>query len=320
MGLQSYGIDTTPEELNLWLSQADAKTGATPRGYAGVCDAGLMWGYVPLFVEEKAQAQGLDLRVKWQTTGDANAVLSQGFPVMMQVGGGRHWVLATDSLATAGTPTQGIADPWHSYQCTVQADGPIRSTLQCTQSATPLSLRRATTTVDEIQYQGATVPFRYLAPITAERTPSLQINARHVEILFVDTQGRRTGYDQTSSQIVAEIPNSSYHDGELVPPGKQPSGELRRVLFLAESAAQSFVLRLVSPPGAVGDTPFALTLVGLNAAYDLTKVTSSGRVAAGQVLEYVVEYRQDSTLKITPQGGNPGDPGDTNAYYLPMVR
>ncbi|RIK46248.1 MAG: hypothetical protein DCC57_15690, partial [Chloroflexi bacterium] len=55
MGLQAYGIDTSPEELNLWLSQADTNTGVTPRGYAGVCDAGLMWGYIPLFAEEKAQ-------------------------------------------------------------------------------------------------------------------------------------------------------------------------------------------------------------------------------------------------------------------------
>ena len=303
MALQSVGIQTTPVELNTWLSALD--TDGTPRGYTGdACTGNLANDSVIKFAEEKGK------NLEWVFTDDAVSVLrDKHLPVILQVGSGNntHFLLAVDVAFKLGTNETilGVNDPHHAWACYAVSAGsaPPSSSLQCTVGP----LKHAITDLEEAQYRGRPFASRYLRERTRARTASLQLDVSGAEVLLVDAQGRRTGYDQLTGQIINEIPEARYFSSNITPPGGQASGMTQHTLYIPYDAANTYSLQVINPNplAALSEPasaqPFDITMVGFDAAFRQTDTRLSGTVTSGHPVDYGVTFTPGQNISVAPR-------------------
>lgn len=309
MAMQRYGINTTPKNLNDWLSGEHPETGMLPRGYADICDGNLLWDEI---LEYASSVHGKNL--EWVRTNNASHVLrNEDVPVIMRVAGGGHFTLAVDVAKDEAVDTVGINDPHHAWACfaiTASPPLPPSSVLHCNVG----DIRHATTELEEDTYRGHSVPDRYLREREGERTSSLQFLVTGAEILLTDSTGRNVGLDRSTGGFLLEIPNSFYYDSEIVPPGAEPNSILERVLYLPQDAAGSYTLQIFGPGftsrhSKILTSEYDVSIFGFDAQFMPTVASVSGSIAQGSVLEYDVSFVPGQSLDITYAGN----------VYLPAI-
>jgi hypothetical protein len=321
MNLQKLGINTDPVELNEWLSGEDPDTHRIPRGYWEMCN-GSLWPGPGIIVDFAKDVYQVDL--EWKSPVNAAEVISgQGFPVIMWgvSGDEKHFSLAVDSIVINGLETLGINDPYHSHVCRVVAENPA-SPVPNTKLSCPLQpgrLGHVTTKAELDEYSYYSVPLGYFQRRNGDRTPSLQFFARDAEIRVANSQGLRTGFDSTTGQYVAEIPNSLYYDPSIVPPGDEPSGIFVRTLYLPNEADGSYTLTVTDGTayfvGALADrsqaTAFSIDIVGYDELLNSVESTIVRAFEPGLTIQYQVVFEDGQDIQIT----------DTSyrSLYLPLI-
>lgn len=135
--------------------------------------------------------------------------------------------------------------------------------------------------------------------IESSHTPSLQFEIHGVEALLVDAQGRRVGYDPVSGQVVNEISNAMYINAEIVPPGAEPTGIIKRTLFVSEHADGSYRLLVIARPTAPKTTDpspasaFNISTFGFDRQFHRSEMEVYGKILPGEVVEYQVQFLPD---------------------------
>ncbi|MCR4263362.1 MAG: hypothetical protein NUV98_01425 [Candidatus Roizmanbacteria bacterium] len=129
------------------------------------------------------------------------------------------------------------------------------------------------------------------------RTSSLQLNVVGAEIMLIN-DGRYVGYDQETKQIFEEIPNSFYINSEIVPPGAEPTGIMRRSLFLSEDADGTYTLQVINADTSNDPADFTISLVGFSSTFEILETEISGQLSSQEVKEYSIEYDADLDLLV----------------------
>jgi hypothetical protein len=233
-------------------------------------------------------------------------------PVIYRInwsGGGSHFFLATDVANVSGSETLGILDPHHAWACqSVAGDSAPYSRIQCAVGA--LGHR-----IDLTDYSGE-FPFIYLERTSQPRTPSLPFNSIGAEMLLADAQGRRVGYDRATGTILNEIPYAIYYDAQLVPPGAQASGPVRRSLFLPEGAGVAYTLQTIGAPATSGAARlseanvFQVEIVSTDSQFASAETSVSGSLSPGQQATFHVEITPGQSVIVN--GGK--------KLYLPLIQ
>lgn len=300
MALQHYGVNTTPAELNQWLTENDGYRG-------GECVANLKW---PKVLEFAAKPEHGGVNLRWRPTNDAASKIRAGYPVIMNVDEGGHYILAVDVIEVEGAETLGINDPHHAFACKavqVSPPPPPASTLDCRIGL----LRHATTIPEESVYRGRSVALKYLEETEDARTASMQLWIQEVEAQLIDFQGRRVGYDQVLGQVVIEIPDAFYYDAEIVPAGELPTSTLARTMYLPQDAGGFYTLRIIGPMGLRdnGQADFIVQLFGFDAEFNPSEAEITGSISAGEVMDYLVWFEPGQMLTVGP----------ISRIYLPII-
>lgn len=297
MALQNYGINTTPENLNTWLSDEDND------GYTGgECTANLDWTKILLFAEDE-EAVGNPVSLKWETTTNANETIQDGNPVILQISNnGTHFVLGIDSININGNNAIGINDPHHAFSClSVANDPPLppSSVLSCIAG----DLRHATTTIEESSYRGTATPLKYLEINDSPRTPSLQLSITGTNVYMINSYGR-IGFDITTNTFVNSFPNGMYYDSEIVPPGYDPSGTISRTLFLPENAEGIYLMRLVPTSDqeqrSSEEIEYNINFRGYDGDFNLIETDFSGTKEAGETIEFFISFLPGQSIELIP--------------------
>jgi hypothetical protein len=210
---------------------------------------------VPLYYQGLSQAQLPDSQV--------DAYLCAGNPVLVQVGlrNEPHWVLATGQTTVGVTNTYNVIDP----------DGAFTRTL--------------------LNYPGqAQAGYFTLLYSSAMIPPSSFYLAAHspVELMITDPQGRNTGIDVSTGNVIQQIPRSSYHTDaasydHVVP--RVPAEPAKVIEVLVPSSGQY--------PLTVTGTENGSYTIEYH-AYDqtghLSLATVAGIITRGTVVNYDVKY------------------------------
>lgn len=296
MALEKYGVDTTPTELNEWLSQ-------TPGAYPIPCNGGLNSAYIPAFAYDWGKQHGKEIILKLRQVAneDPYKLVRQGTPLIMKVSSRDHYFLAVDVATKLGGPqTFGVNDPWSSYNCDqIQADGEkgcASGPQQPTQHETALT----------DPYLGNYSSITYL-----EETPtvpaSLGFSVSGAEVLITDSQGHRTGFDPATQQILREIPESIYLDTKVTPPGGTEDGSIQRNLILADNAAGNYTLHVIGVNALAANTivsdttSFSISVVGFDSQFAFTEKQIVGTVSPGQIVGYQISFDPGRSLNIGSQ-------------------
>lgn len=301
MLLQHLGISTDPVELNTWLSEHDGYTGDD-------CSPELVYTKIEEFAYDQ---YGVELHhVFVRSSTEAKQVIrDEQLPVIYGVNGSSHWVLAADVVQTSSEETLGIFDPHHAWACWAApaATAPY-SRIQC--AVGQLGHR-----IDLTSYPDAS-PFGYLDLTVQERTPSLQFNSQGAELLLIDAQGRRVGYDQQTGETLYEIPNSFYGDSQIVTPNDENSGPIQRTLFLPEDASTAYTLQAIggstssSLATSSSASEFELSVIGFDARFNSAQSDISGYLSPGQVVTFQVHNAPGQGIELTRE----------MKFYLPLIR
>lgn len=128
--------------------------------------------------------------------------------------------------------------------------------------------------------------------------PRLTFNIHSpAEIKVTDPNGRSTGYDQGSGQIITEIPDSSYgKDGgisDLENPDAPPL-EIFSSLFVSEPIDGAYRLTVIG----TGEGPYTLVTSGQDSQGGHAVQTSHGTIQPGVELAYRVEYSTTNSAKM----------------------
>jgi hypothetical protein len=265
-----------------------------------VCEPTILWTKILEFA--KVPENG-GLNLAWFVPTDAVSSISSGNPVILQVAGGGHYVLAVDIIEVNGLITLGINNPYHSFACETVSNSevpPPISTLHCNVGP----LRYADNQLEVMTYRGEPVlPFKYLQN-TTQRTASLQLITLEAEILISDQLDREVGYDPSNSEFVTQIPNSFYYDADLDPTGSSPSSSIQRTLYLPDNAGGMYLMRVIGSskegplPGSTTD--FEVGLFGMDRDFKLLKNSVSGEISPGEEKKFLVDYEPGIYLKVTP--------------------
>lgn len=301
MALQNYGINTTPDELNEWLTKKDGYSG-------GPCTANLDWAKILIFAEEFDPVNKIYL--KWKTPDDVYETIQNGNPAILLASYTKdgkvntHYVLAVDVINYNGVKSLGINDPHHAWSCTAIAADPAlppSSVLSCWTGP----LKHAITRVEETKYFGSTTPLKYLEEDDSPRTASLQLSILGTEVMVVDSNLRHIGYSNFSNTIVNEFPNGMYYNSEIVPPGYEPTGIINRTLYLPEDASGNYLLRIVNNPLYALETKletseFTINFRGYDEYFNLTETNLSGFINETDILEYYIKFIPGQSIEIIP--------------------
>jgi hypothetical protein len=138
--------------------------------------------------------------------------------------------------------------------------------------------------------------------VEGERSPSLQLYAYGAELLLVDEQGRRVGYDANTSSILTELPQASYYDPTYVPPGADPTSEIKRVVHLSSNGAGSYIVRAIqaSTQSREKFSSFTITAVGYDSEFNRVSTVITGDFQDGDTSSYSLTYGSDNTIAIGP--------------------
>lgn len=207
--------------------------------------------------------------------------------------------------------TLGIYDPHHAWECFAvnKSSEPPRSKLNCIVNDDNDLVKHATTVLEENRYYnyphgGITKPNRYLKYIAEDRTPSMQFIIIGAEVLLIDPQGRRVGYDIATGEFVQEIPNSTYFDAEIVPPGAISNDIVERTLLVSENADGDYLLQVIGLAGntksvnAQTETEFIFSLLGYDNQFNMLESGATGSVSPGEIIEYNISYEPDQGLSV----------------------
>jgi hypothetical protein len=286
MALQQLGVNTTPRELNRWLSANGGYDG-------GPCEAYLRDDFISKFVNEKTNGRIPDLNwVSVSSLDAAKNAIRAGHAVIMHKSSSSdgHWFLAVDVANVAGAETLGINDPYHAWWPVYRGTLDHRTTLR------------------DGGY--ASAAFRYYIEPKSSATPSLQFLARGAELLVTDGLGRRTGYDPSTSQVRLEIPNSFYDDATIVSPGEQASTAVERTLFLADGAQGNYALQFTGT-GAVASAEnasvasgFTVDVVGFDSQYNVVDAVFGGAVQPDTSGVATVTFDPGQQITVVPGVGN----------------
>ncbi len=306
MALQKLGLNTSPIELNEWLSGEDPVTHRIPRGYSDTCD-GSLWPSPATITKFAKEKYSIDL--EWKTTGNAiDVIRSKGLPVIMRKNLGDHFSLAVNVIAINGIEALGINDPWHSHVCRVVAENPSSSTpntkLSCPVS--PSVLKHVATKTELDQYSGSSQPLGYYQLLIGTRTPSLQFFIRDAEVLIFNPQGLRTGYDTITGRYLAEVPNSLYYDPSIIPPGDDPTNTFVRTLFIPNDANGTYTLEVTDRSDSMAGllvnnrkaTTFYIDIVGFNEHLESVETTVSGTLQPGLVTQYQIIFNPEEEIEV----------------------
>lgn len=306
MALQPLDIDVTPPELNRWLS------GENDDGYVGYsgdeCTAELNWDAIRVFAASGDYGPATDIVVDWEVTDidDAMRVIREGaLPVIMQAKRPGelwgHWVLATDAIDINGEIEFGLNDPHHAWSCIPKevTPSPPASRLECTIGP----LRHVTTSLELTQYRGVWQPRVFLRPKNDDESISstLQLNATGAELLLVNEDGSRVGYDKDTGDFLNDLPNSIYYGSEVVPPGASSTGEVIRTLYIAQDAEESYTLFVIADESMrQGQAAFKVNIVGHDEDLVRVEFQLEGAIDPGEVLQYQVVFQPGETIVIVP--------------------
>lgn len=300
MLLQHLGVSTDPVELNAWLSEHDGYTGDD-------CSPVLVYAQIEKFAHDQ---YGVNLRhVSVTSLAEAKQVIrDEQLPVIYRVNGSSHWVLAADVMQTPTKETLGIFDPHHAWSCWAApaATAPY-SRINC-------AVGRLDHRIDLTSYPDAS-PFGYLDLTVQERTPSLQINSKGVELLLTDAQGRRVGYNQETGETLYEIPNSFYVDSQIVAPNGEASGPMQRTLFLPEDAGTAYTLQAIGqvvPSGLATSSmasEFEISVISFDAQFNTAQTTITGDVSPDQTITFQVNIAPGLSVALERE----------TRLYLPLV-
>jgi hypothetical protein len=264
MALQSLNIQTTPVEINEWLSEIPVGANK-PRGYPDLCTGDLLdYKQIENFVDLK---KGVLIEPVTEENGKPinvpNAIRS-GFPVVLQVPGNpKHFVLAINNVSLSNgslnIDTLGILDPQHSYNCWVNPltnQIPLGEILchQPTANGVPSVLHR--TTVNEFSWY---IPRVYFRHSSNSPTSSLQIDIENAEILLTDSLGRSVGYDGTVGKEFFGIPGAFYMPGET-PSQNVPTKSQWNTLYLSHAQSGEYNLEI---------TPYGSNLLSMNSLIEI---------------------------------------------------
>src|SRR5215213_565250 len=297
MILRSYGItnvngqDVNPVTLNDWLN---ANEGYGPTG-------DMRWEKVETYSGNRIKYDNQSILCKsnaaTQYQEAVDLALFEQKPVILRVQNGNqqcgHFVVATGSC----NGTYKLNDPGHANVHQL-SDAP---------------------------YIGRWYGYRKYDPSNGVPRPAVVINMYSpAEVTVVDPNGRRTGLDTNTGQILEEIPGSSYSDegGLEDDEGSNVHTETFRSLHLSEPINGNYQI-IVS---GTGSGPYTLEIVARDSSDRYTIQQISGVTSPGLVDQYFVSYstsQSDATLIRSPGsiagGGNIGEESGNAVINMNVV-
>jgi len=133
--------------------------------------------------------------------------------------------------------------------------------------------------------------------------PALSVVAKSpVRICVVDSEGRKTGYDSASGQVLSEIPDSAYSGADSHPQ-----------MVKVRSPLGNYSILLTG----TGTGEYHLEVVSISLDYKYTDI-ATGTVQTGVIQQYVVQAMADGTITVEQQttGGSSGSYGGGRPAYV----
>ncbi len=176
-----YGNPTTPESVNNYFKRNEVCSGikCSSLGYAY---GGVKWGAVGKYSQDANKAFGSQ-KIIYSGPGDYNydlavGEINGGRPLVLRVPGRQHWVVAKGSLRN----TLAINDPAYNRN-----------------------------TLDDPAYGNTAVAMRKYEKTASDFSSFEVTSLAPTQLLVTDKEGRRTGFDSSTSSVLQEIPNSFYY-------------------------------------------------------------------------------------------------------------
>ena len=174
------GIETTPASLNEYFNQGQVceEWGCYSKGYAF---GNLIWDQVSAFTKEAHEKHGTQkIQRRLLTAFDDNVVresIRDGNPVILKGETINHWFLGKGTYPS----TIAIHDPFYDHR-----------------------------TLDNNLYTNSAGVMAAYETVNSDFS-SLEITTKKpTNILLIDGEGRKTGYDASTGEVFEDIPNSSY--------------------------------------------------------------------------------------------------------------
>lgn len=314
--LEQTNIKINPKDLNDYLSIVNE--GETdPIGYRDKCS-----GHVdPIRYQQilNFASERYSVNLKYISTHiDIQQAILEGHPVILKVPngfGGDHFVLGVDNTQVLDQnndikSTIGINDPHHAWNCWI-APLPNQAPLG-TLSCSGLTNQHKTLLLQYSSYQ----PVLYFEVDEGERTDSLQAIAENAEILIINQQGEKTGFDPATGLTLNQIEGAFYMNAFISPPGVETDNKIARTLFLSNAPKGQYKLFIFPhnyPDSYSNDlsnqnsqVPIVLDVFG----YDVNNNFVEQSIHDPQFISYIIDYDPGISINITE---------NRVYYYLPLV-
>ncbi len=133
-----------------------------------------------------------------------------------------------------------------------------------------------------------------------------------VEIQVIDAEGRITGYDPETGQMLTENPDALYYEQEPVSAAygaDDPNGHRYKELAIMKPSAGNYILKIFG----TGDGPYTITMEGRQRDYTLNLNTSiTGTAAPGLREIYRVGYSPTGQASLSQSNQAPSANAGTN--------
>jgi hypothetical protein len=256
---QGVPFSTDPRVLNTWLNGEND-------GYSG--DA-VNSEAVARYARQNGvhlYYQGVDNR----NDSIVDSYLCSGNPILLKVPSGKgHFVTATGRTTVSNVGTYSINDPGHS--------GSQYSTLEG-YGFDYLGIRKFSSTV---------------------RSPKALYVAAHspVEFIVTDPNGKRTGFDSISGQIISEIPESNYTPeslgDDIDPMSGDNTPEVKQFELLAPLSG-TYTVQVIG----TGTGRYSLDLLGYNNDGIPSITIVSGNSSLGSIATYQIAYSPNQGVSL----------------------